>query len=182
MSKNKNQDLEQVKNTPRFHVLDAVIILLVILAVVGVYFRYNILDYLTGEHNMKDFTVSFSIEDIRYTTPNYVHVNEVVYFSDDGDQMGKLLEVSEDMSNIALSVTPASKVFVDSDGTIKKVYYPNNESRVNANGRMLCRGTYSSDGGFLINGSRYICAGQSIAVQTETVSVTITVTDIQIKE
>lgn len=182
MKKNKNQDTEQIKQAPRFHVLDAVIILLVVLAVVGVYFRYTILDYLTGERDMKDYTVSFSIEDIRYTTPNYVHVNDLVYFADNGNEMGKLLEVSEDMSNIALSVKPASKTFVDTDGTIKQVFYPNNESRVNAEGRMLCRGTYSADGGFLLDGSRYISAGQSIEIQTETVSVTIVITDIQVKD
>ena len=182
MKKDKNQNSEQIKRTRRFHMLDAVIILLVILAVVGVYFRYSILDYLTGERDMKEYVVSFSIEDIRYTTPNYVHVNDRVYFSDNGNEMGKLLEVSEDMSNIALSVKPASKNFVDTDGTIKQVFYPNSESRVNAEGRMLCSGTYSEDGGFLINGSRYISAGQSVAIQTETVSVTIVITDIQVKE
>ena len=33
------------KRSPRFSVLDAVIILLVIVAVAGVYFRYNIIGY-----------------------------------------------------------------------------------------------------------------------------------------
>ncbi len=181
MEKNKKNEVEQIERAPKFGILDVVIILLVVTAVVGVYFRYNILEFLKNDKDMKDYTVSFSIEDIRYTTPAYVDVNDVVYFSDDGTQLGTVIEESKG-SSIALSEIPASKVFVLEDGTMMSVSYPNNESRVDATGRLLCRGSYSEDGGFLVNGTRYISAGQTILVQTERVTVEITVTDIQLAE
>ena len=181
MEKNKKHETEQTRSTPRFGVMDVVIILLVITAVVGIYFRYNILDILRNDRDMKDYTVSFSIEDIRYSTPDYVQVDDAVYFSDDGTKMGTVMESSQGSAR-ALSERPAVKVFLTEDGLMERVSYPNNESRVDATGRLLCRGSYSEDGGFLINGTRYVSAGQSLQVQTETVTVTITVTDIRLAE
>ena len=40
------------KSSPRFSFLDAIVILLVILAVVGVYFRYNIADFINNSKNL----------------------------------------------------------------------------------------------------------------------------------
>ena len=90
-----------------------------------------------------------------------------------------MISESDDMQNIALSVTPASEMFVQKDGTVKEVFYPNSESRVNADGIMTCIGAYSDDGGLLVNGSQHLAAGQTIAVKTELVSVSITITNIE---
>ena len=165
-----------IKKTPRFSVLDAVIILLVIIAVVGVYFRYNIIGFITGAQNLDDYAISYSIKDIRYTTPNYMSVGDEVYFAEDGEHFGTLINASENMG--ALSITPASKYFTTSNAEVVEVFYPDSQSRVDAFGRLSCRGRYSSDGGFLLNGSVYLAAGQYVNVQTESVSVTIRIEDI----
>lgn len=181
MKKENKTDTEQVGKLPRFRILDVAILLLVVVAVVGIYFRYNILDELTNHRNLKEYTVSFSIDDIRYTTENYLHVNDTVYFQEDGATLGTLLTASE-AQNRVWSTKPASKIFVGDDGTMEEVFYPNSESRVSATGRLLCTGSYSQDGGFCINGSRYLSAGQTVSVYTETVSFSITVTDIELAE
>ena len=80
------------KRSPRFSVLDAVIILLVIVAVAGVYFRYNIIGFISGAQNLEDYAISYSIKDIRYTTPNYINVGDEVYFADDGEHFGTLIQ------------------------------------------------------------------------------------------
>ncbi len=172
----KNKKEKKITNAPRFGVLDAVIILLVIVAVVGVYFRYNILDFVSQARDIKDYTVSYSIENIRYTTPNFINVGDKVYFSDNGDDFGELIAVSENMG--ALSITPASEYFTKSTGEIVEVLYPDSQSRVDANGRLVCEGRYSDEGGFLVNGSTYIAAGQTVSVKTEYVSLTIRIDDI----
>ena len=63
----------QKRRSPRVSVLDAVIILLVIIAVVGVYFRYNIIGFISGAQNLDDYAISYSIKNIRYTTPSYIN-------------------------------------------------------------------------------------------------------------
>ena len=173
MSKSKEN---KVKKAPRFGVLDAVIILLVIIAVVGIYFRYNIIDLVTSSKNLDDYTVSFSIDNIRYTTPDFVDVGDEVYFADDKEHFGTLTNVSENMG--ALSYIPASEEFVTKSGEIIEVHYPDDRSRVSALGRLNCVGRYSDNGEFLVNGETYISCGQSINVVTELVTFTIRIDEI----
>ena len=165
------------KNRPHFNAIDAMIIILVIVAIVGVYFRYTIIDFLTGDRNIDDYVVSFSIENIRYTTPNYMNVGDKVYFASSGELLGTLTSESENNKE-PLNITLASENFTDSNGNIVEVFYPE-ESRVNAKGRMLCKGNYSYAGGFSVDGNEYIAAGQSVEVYTEKVTVTLKKTAIE---
>ena len=179
MKKNKETRVEKEKSPYRFRALDAVIILLVLTAVIGVYFRYNILDQLTNNKDHKDYTISFSIENVRYTIDTYMNIGDQVYFADNGDHIGELIAESKDMSARALSITPASEFFLAEDGSMKEVAYPNSETRVDAKGRIQCRGLYTDDGGFLLNGSQYLSAGQTVSVRTEMVSVDIIIQGIE---
>ena len=170
----------KTKKGVHFGILDAVIILVILIAVVGVYFRYSILNVITGAQRMSEYTVSYSISNIRYTTVdyknNYMNIGDKVYFADDGDEFGTLINASENTG--AVTYQPSSEYFTKSNGEIVEVIYPNNQSRVDALGRLNCMGRYSDEGGFLVNGSTYIAAGQNINVQTEYVTVTIRVEEI----
>ena len=174
------KDKAEKKNSPHFNAVDALIILLVILVVLGIYFRYNIVDVLSQAQEKKDYVISYSIENIRYTTPNYINVGDKVYFSSYGELLGTLISESENQG--ALSITPASEYFTVSSGEVVEAFYPNEESRGDAKGRMLCVGTYNEDGGFLLNGDTYIASGQSISVYTEIVTFVINVTGIELYE
>ena len=162
----------------RFNAIYALIILLVILAVLGVYFRYSIIDFLSTDKNNGEYVVTFSIDNVRYTTPaNYIDIGDRFCWANGGKLLGTLM--SEADSGMALNITPASEYFVDDAGQIHEVFYPNNESRVNARGRLLCYGSYSEDGGFYVDGTDYIAPGQTIAVHTERVSVSIRIISIE---
>ncbi|MBQ8848915.1 MAG: hypothetical protein IJ011_01115 [Clostridia bacterium] len=178
MRKKRVKDTENTNNGVKFRALDVVIIILILTAVAGVYFRYNILDMLTGNKNLKDYVVSFEISDILYSTENYINVGDKVYYNNDsGEELGTLIEASEDAKN-ALIVVPAIKNFIpDGENRAVEVSYPVN-TRIDASGRMKCRGTYSEDGGFLVGGTDYLAAGDKIAVKTDLVTVEITVTNI----
>ena len=79
MKKRTLKNTERSSIVPRFKALDLVIILLVIVSVVGIYFRYNLLDTLTNNKDLKEYTVSFSIDNIRHTTPKYFNVGSLVF-------------------------------------------------------------------------------------------------------
>lgn len=181
MKKNKEPKAEKKVSRYRFRALDAVIILLILTAVIGVYFRYNVLDQLSNRKNQKEYTVSFSIENIRYTTPNYMNIGDKIYYADDGEEMGVLIEESKNNSNRPISESPAGQLFVAEDGSVQEVFYPD-ETRVDVKGRMRCRGLYTEDGGFLVNGSRYLSAGQTVSVYTELVTINIVIRDIELME
>ena len=171
----KDQKEKSVKR-PHFGVLDVVIILLIIVAFLGVYFRYNIINFWEDTQSIKEYSVSYSIKNVRYTTELFIDIGDKVYFVSNGEEFGTLTNVSENMG--ALSVKPSTELFTNSNGEFVEVKYPNINTRIDAQGRMICSGRYSNDGGFLVNGSTYVASGQYVDVKTEYVTVTIRIDDI----
>ena len=175
MNNNKKRD-GNVKSGIKIKAIDIVIIVLIILSLVGVYFRYNILDELTSKRNIKDYYVSFEITDIKKSTTSYFNVGDKVVFSEDGNELGTLTTSSQNVNN-AIAITQATLPYIPQNGgAVVEVPYPE-ETRVNASGRLICKGTYTNESGFLLNGTRPITPGQTIKVQTEEVTVTIKITD-----
>ena len=58
---------------PKFGILDAIIILLVIVIAVGIYFRYSFFDMLNSTKNMKECNVYFKTQN---TTEAHLNVLE----------------------------------------------------------------------------------------------------------
>ena len=164
---------------PRFGVLDFVIILLIIVAVVGVYFRYNIITFFEDAQHIKEYNVTYSIKNIRHTTDEYINNGDKFYFVSSGEELGENTGI--------LGFTSSSEFFPNSKGELIEVVYPynqdkpDNSTRIDVQGRMLCSGRYSNDGEFFVNGSTYIAAGQYIDVRTEYVTVTIRIDSIDQK-
>ena len=144
--------------------------------VLGIYFRYNIIDFVKNTVNEKDYYISFSIDNIQQHTTDYITVDDEFYLAADGRLLGKLTKESDNQS--ALNITPASAFFTDSMGKTVEVFYPN-ETRVNAKGRLLCRGSYSEEGGFSLDGTVNVSPGQSIAVYSEEITVTMRILSIE---
>ncbi len=173
--KNKENNTKE-KALPRFGVLDAVIILLVIAAVCGIYFRYNIMDMIAAKRNIKDYTIEFSIDNINASTTRFIEENDELRFASNNERLGVLVKDPSSMSDSVLSVTPASEIF-NRDGQIVEVFYPE-DTRVDAIGRVKCSGTYSDKGFFLVNGSVSLSSGEVVAVHTDEVTVSIRILNI----
>lgn len=178
MKKDQTKNTEKGKSGNfRIKALDVVIILLVLAAVVGVYFRFNVIDTITNKSNIKECRVSFAIKDIRYTTADYIGVGDKIYYSN-GEELGSLIEASNDSIN-ALTVRPASKTVVSSNGEAVTITYPV-DTRIDAEGRFICKCSVSSDGAYLVDGTKRIAAGETVSVYTEKVSLNILITDIEL--
>lgn len=173
----QKENTAKKKALPKFGLFDVFIILLVIVTIVCICFRYDMVDFFNTKRNAEQYTVTYSIKNIRYTTPGYVEIGDTFCFAN-GDVLGTVISESDEMSNIALNVTPASELLMVG-GQPTEVFYPNNETRVDAKGRLSCRGTTTENGSVLINGSTYIAPGQKIAIQTEKVSVTIQILNVE---
>lgn len=180
MRKKGINDGEAVGGAVKFKALDVVILILILTAVVGVYFRYNILDTLTGSKNLKDYVVSFEINNVQYKTENYINIGDKVYYSN-GDELGTLIEAS-DNAKMALIPKPTTINYLPY-GELQAVEltYPEN-TRIDAQGRIQCKGRYTSESGFLHNGNTPVSVGDRISVKTELVTVEITVTNIAVAE
>lgn len=172
-----NKNKAKKENTlPRFSVLDAVIIIVVIAAICGIYFRYNIMEMISARRNIKEYTIEFSIDNINSSTTRFIQENDEIRFANDNEHFGTIIKDSQGISDNVLSITPAFETFTE-NGKAFPVFYPE-DTRVNAVGTMRCEGTYSDNGIFLINGSRSVSSGENILVHTDEVTVTICIISI----
>ena len=170
---------EKVRRFPRFGILDAVIILLIISVIVGIAFRYNVFKTFTDLKDLDEFAVSFSVKNIESTTQHEIEIGDGVYFKDSGESFGAIMK-SSDVSSEALNTSPSTQTFIE-NGSAITVAYPIN-TRIDAAGRIKCEGKLSSDGTFLLNGSDYLSAGQTYIVCTEKVTLEITILGIELIE
>ena len=176
----KQAKTNEKKRSPRFGVLDVVIILLVILSLAGIYVRYNNIDIIFSERNLASYAVSYSIENIRSTTTECMNVGDKLYFADDGSELGSFIEGSDNTGLFSLRA-PTTQSFTKANGETVELRYPN-ENRIDVQGRFVCRGRYSDDGSFLVNGTRHIAKGQLISIHTEMVTVTLKIHGIEAVE
>ena len=175
--KNKNNTIkENNKRFPKFYVLDAVIILLIIAIVLGIYFRYNVFEAFGGIKDKSEAQITFSIKNIKDSTKYYIDIGDDIYFKSSGESLGVIAESTEN-SDIALITTPASETFVK-DGKSITANYPSG-TRIDAEGKIKCSGTFAQDGTFMLNGSTYLSAGQTFTVCTEKITVDIVLVKIE---
>lgn len=188
--KNANVNQDSVKETqkpkktrrfPKFGVLDAVIILLVIAIAVGIYFRYSFFDTLTSMQNMKECYVTFKTDKITTNVSREMNDGDAIYFKSDGSNFGNLAIKSEEITMVIQEQPATSTVFKDGK-TYADIQYPQgmDDSLIYGIGNIKCNCSVSEDGSFLLNGTTYISPGQTYTVCTEKVTVNITITDIEV--
>ena len=89
----QNKDTQKLKadkkhKFPRFGVLDAVIILLVIVICAGIYFRYSFFDTLNSSKNLKECYVTFKTDKVTTAVTRELEIDDVVYFKSSGETLG----------------------------------------------------------------------------------------------
>ena len=168
----------------RFNILDAVILLLIILCIVGLCFRHTITESLGLGDDLQSYRVSFEVRGERYTLPGQLAKGDKLYFAD-GILAGTLMGVDEysienalTAGNETLIVTPA-ETYVNDGGSFVSVSYPEG-SLIDAEGAFRCEGGYGDGGYFLLSGDRYLAVGQTLTLYTDTVKITFTVTEIEL--
>lgn len=165
MNDQENLKLKRV----RFTVLDGIIVFLILLCVVGICFRSSIMNMLGfGDDDMTTYKVTFTMIAVDDAYTDYVKHANKLYFSD-GSFVGEVLD--------GLNATPAVKYIDDGNGSFAVAYYPEG-TLIDAEGAFVCRGKYSEDGYFSIEGKHIVAAGQSMTLYTDYATLNITVTGV----
>ncbi len=174
------QKNEKVRRFPKFGILDAVIILLVIAIVVGIYFRYSFFDTLTNMKNMKECYVTFKTGNVTVDTTRALYKDDLVYLKSDGSTFGTLAVKSEEMSTV-IQEQPATNTIFKDGKAYADIQYPQgiDGALIYGTGVIKCSCLLSEDGAYLLNGSTYISIGQTYTVCTEKVTFDITITQIE---
>ena len=165
------------RSNARFNIMDFLIILIVLLCVISLIARYTtVLAKIGITDHLEQYEIAFTVSNLRHTTPNFFHIDDAVYLQDESHTyMGTLLS-REIGSTDALTIT-LSSLYVQSETGFISAYYADN-TFVDVSGRILCEGSISADGYFLLGGNVYLSEGQTLAVCTDLVSFELTVTDI----
>lgn len=154
--------------TARFNIIDLVIVVLILAVIAGVCIRYFSTQDVDEVDNSESATVSFLVQDIRYTSADYFVGGDNVYVDDDGTYLGEFMK--------GFTITPAEKYITDVNGKTVKVNYPEN-TRIDVRGQILSEGTWK-DGSFMVGGNMYIAAGKKMKICTPHITVTLLVTDV----
>ena len=175
--KNVKNTEKKVRRFPKIYVLDVAIIILIVVALLGIYFRYSIFDVLGNYKNQDEAQIVFSVKNIKETTKTFINIDDEVYFKDDGTDFGTIISGEENSNEALVGIVPASATFIDNGNPIT-VSYPAG-TRIDANGRIKCSGSFSEDGTFKLHGTDYLSAGQTKVICTEFVTLEITIVKIE---
>jgi len=152
----------------KFNIIDVFLIILVVLCVLGVYFRAQVAEWIGIENKVEEYKLGFKISTVRYTSGKYLQAGNEVYF--DG---GNVLIGTIDGNCITL---PASAYVDGPDGAPVKVNYPK-DTYVDISGTIKCEGLMKEDG-FYLGGTYVLSPGSTVSVRTEMLNFTIIVTEI----
>lgn len=170
----------EVKNTKRFwrrgNVLDIAIVLLLIAALVAIGYRYYLADAATDEENMREYQVSFSVENALPSVADSLKLKDAVYFAD-GTKMGELTLHPSASIGQAVHTVPADSLVKDHLGNYVSVSVPDGY-REDLFGVMVCHALVDENGVVRIGGETAVTPGQRMTVHTELVTLVITVTSV----
>lgn len=171
---------EKKHKFPKFGVLDAVIILLVIVICAGIYFRYSFFDTLDSSKNLKECYVTFKTDKVTTAVTRELEIDDVVYFKSSGETLGTLTVSSEEIA-IVIQEQPATATVFKDGKTYADVQYPQGmeNSLIYGIGTIKCDCAVAENGSFLLGGSLYLAPGQTYTVCTEKVTFDITITAIE---
>ncbi|MBQ9098562.1 MAG: hypothetical protein IJY50_03940 [Clostridia bacterium] len=167
---------EEKKSSTRIHfnVLDAVLILLALLCIVGIWQRKNLQNLFDSGESLETYTVTFEIKKLRSTTANLLVKDTELYILENESKvsLGTLTE--------QLATSAATVYLQTGSGETVKAVYPQDdyEYLLDANGVLSCRGI-EHDGAFLLGGKTYLAVNQTVQAHTELADFEIRITGIQ---
>ncbi|MBE6629845.1 MAG: hypothetical protein E7624_03225 [Ruminococcaceae bacterium] len=159
------------KSERHFNLLDAVLILLAILAIVGVWQRNNLKNLFAKKELMEPYIISFEVKRVRSTTADLLTKGVEFYTADGHVALGALTQqVATSAATVYLPHPDPEK------GTVEAVY-PQDEYEylLDVSGELSCLGI-EREQSFFVGGELLLVKGQEIRVQTETVDLIITIT------
>ena len=159
---------EKTNAKRRFNLIDAIIIVLVILCIVGIYFRSQITQWIGIDRQLSEYKMTFKVSEIKYTSERYLASGKRIYLDTPAMELGTI--------DGNCTVSPAETYIEQTDGSLIVAQYPK-DTYIDVMGSIKCSGTQREDG-FYLAGSYSIAPGMKINVHTEMLDFVITVIDI----
>jgi len=156
-----------LKENKKFNIIDIIIVLFMILAVVGIFIRYDIADDINFGATGEEFEIEFFVKNIQSGTEDYLRAGEKFYINIESTEIGEVIEI--------IDVRDAVEYVETVDGNLVTSTLP---ERVDVTGVMRSRGRTTSEG-VMLNGNVFVTHNKEFFIHTGMREVWITVTDIK---
>ncbi|MBE6640313.1 MAG: hypothetical protein E7619_01875 [Ruminococcaceae bacterium] len=159
-----------------FNLLDWIIIVSLVLAAVGIWFRYGLAEQWKNKQNTVTACISFSISDIQENsfTGGYFSEGTAVYNGDAGNNL-----IGHFASEDKFGYVPAK--YYQHTKTGEVVIKQSVTDRIDVVGAIMSEGVMTENG-FYYGGTTYIAPGQTVLINTRDIKVSVLITDIEIVE
>lgn len=172
-----NENKVKVKKKFGFNAVDALIIVLILAAIVGLVLRYTVLNDIEDASSHNTYYITFKSAEIPQSscdaldrTSKDADGENWVYLQDGNTRVGELTSGS-------VTYLPSETLAEDKDGNKVVVHYPD---LFDATGMIKCKGYVASEtGAFRLNGKLDLAAGSLLEVQTKYGDFTIEITGIE---
>jgi len=141
----------------KFNLIDFIIILFVVMAAVGIIWRFNLADEINFNATGDIFEIEFvTAGHIQEASQNYLLAGEKFYILFDSIEIGEITEI--------LDIRNPAEVYVqDLNGNINKSEQP---GRIDVRGVMRSRGRINRNGEYMLNGNTNIASNKEFFVHT----------------
>jgi len=178
----KKKEAATAKNKLRFNVIDVLIIVLALACIAAMILRVTILKDIGEKGENEEYIITFkasSLSNSQYeailalSKDDATPENRWVYIENGETRFGELLKLGEQNTE--------KLYFTDDSGNIVSADYPQNDPDATwtITGTIACKGTYTDDGGFLLNGRKFIASNTELEVYTADCDFSVTIINIQ---
>lgn len=152
----------------KFNIIDAFIIILALICVLGIYFRSQITEWIGIDKQLSEYKIVFKVSEIKYTSGKYFISGGELFLDSPDIQLGTI--------DGNCTFVPSEVYLELGDGVFAQSTYPK-DTYIDVFGAVKCTGAVREDG-FYLEGSYSITPGMKLNVHTEMLDFTLTVTDI----
>ena len=150
-----------------FNLIDLLILLFIIAAVIGIFWRYNLADRIYLNARGEEFRVEFFIHNIQEDSQKYLQKGECFYLKNESAELGTIEEI--------LDVREAVQYYAGLNGELIRCELP---GRIDVTGVMVCHGRTTREG-VMINGNSFAACNKEHLVQTGKLLVNITIMSVE---
>lgn len=165
----------QAKRKLKPNIIDLLIVIVIVGALVGIALRAGVVEKVVNNISVEPARISFIVNDINNDSFDYFIAGDAFY-SDTHGYLGTLEAKPLDR--------PAEAYIAGIDGKLIKtespgdINDPTKNGRIDVIGNLIGSGVFSDDG-FLLGGTNYIGPGSKIKMQSKSIQVTVTITNIE---
>ena len=151
-----------------FNALDLVIVVVLVLCVVMIGFRFIRSSDMASETQTSKHRVTFLITNVSDGTKDALVAGDSVFSLLNDAYIGKLEGID--------TISPAFEFLDNGNGSFEKVYYPDG-TKVDITGTIIAEGAVNDDG-FFASGSFFLSPGRTLEIYTGHIQVTVLITGI----